>query len=528
MFLRLGVTSVEWLLQSRKRRPSRLHGPCFFRPSVEPFEDRLLLSTFLVTTTDDSGPGSFRQAILDANAEPGSNKIAFDIGQGGAQTIRPASALPTVTRPVVIDGTTQPGFTGTPLIELSGSRLGFVSALTISAGHSVIRGFVINSFHGNGIELRTQGGNLIAGNFIGTDISGENALGNGGAGVFVEASNNTIGGTTAQARNVIAGNSSDGVWIFSGSNNLVQGNYIGTDVSGSKALGNAFGVVIFGAFAANNTIGGPSGVGNVISGNQVEGVALGGNDNLVQGNFVGTDASGTCSLGNYVGIVISGSYNRIGGRQAGTGNLVSGNVDQGVAILSLGTGNIVQGNAIGTSAYGDPLGNGSDGLDIFLGSDNIIGGTAAGAANTIAYNGGHGVTVYAGVRNAIRRNAIFANGDTGIALIDGGNNMQPAPQLTSATSDGGILTIRGTLTAAPGTTFTLEFFGGASCGPGHSGQAERFLGSMTVTTDSAGQASFELSLALPVDVGDFITATATDPDNNTSAFSRATQVVEAG
>jgi hypothetical protein len=96
-------------------RPLRRVRPKSCRPGVEVLEGRLLLATFVVTNTNDSGPGSFRQAIMDANQGP-NNTIAFNIGGGGVQTIRPASILPGIARQEVIDGTTQPGFAGTPLI----------------------------------------------------------------------------------------------------------------------------------------------------------------------------------------------------------------------------------------------------------------------------------------------------------------------------------------------------------------------------------------------------------------------------
>lgn len=121
------------------------------RPQLEGFEDRQLLSTFLVTTPTDVGPGSLRQAILDANASPGQDTVAFQIGAGGPQTILPNSALPVVTDPVVLDGTTQPGYTGNPIIELAGTQAGaLVTGLTISAGASTVRGLVINSFGDGG------------------------------------------------------------------------------------------------------------------------------------------------------------------------------------------------------------------------------------------------------------------------------------------------------------------------------------------------------------------------------------------
>src|SRR5262249_14598745 len=153
---------------------------------------------------------------------------------------------------------------------------------------------------------------------------------------------------------------------------------------------------------------------------------------------------------------------------------------------------------------------------------------AAGAANTIAFNGGDGVLVDAGTGNAVLRNAIFSNTGLGIRLINGGNNDQAAPVLTSATSGGGVTTVQGTLTGRPNTPFTLELFANPVCDPPGFGEGERFLGSLTVTTDADGMASFTLALAIPVDLGQFLTATATDPTNNTSAFSRCAEVTGAG
>ena len=141
------------------------------QPRLEALEDRQLPATFLVTTTADSGPSSLRQAILDSNTSPGSDTIAFQIGKGGAQRIAPLSALPVLTDPVVIDGSTQPGYTGSPIIELHGGQAGAAHGLWITAGNSRVRGLVINAYD-YGIRLEGIGGNLIAGNFIGTDVTG--------------------------------------------------------------------------------------------------------------------------------------------------------------------------------------------------------------------------------------------------------------------------------------------------------------------------------------------------------------------
>ncbi len=266
------------------------------------FPDAVRAASFNVTNTNDSGPGSLRQAILQANASPGTDTISFNIPGTGAHTIQPLSALPTITGPVVIDGYTQPGAspnTNPPgvgsnavlMIELDGSIAGSdVNGLTITAGSSTIRGLVINRFN-IGICLRSSGasGNLVQGNFIGTDATGTIALGNDANGVliFINASNNIIGGTNNEARNVISANDLAGIYISSGSGNEVRGNYIGTDLNGTVALGNGTGIII--VESPNNTIGGTvAGEGNLISGNNGVGLAIGGTlayGNLVQGNF---------------------------------------------------------------------------------------------------------------------------------------------------------------------------------------------------------------------------------------------------
>jgi len=221
-------------------------------------------STITVTNTNDSGPGSLRQAILDANANPGTDTIAFNIPGAGVHTISPTSLLPTITDPVVIDGYTQPGSSPNTLqngdnagllIELAGNVVasggcsGFCGGLTLTSGNSTIRGLVINRFTGSfqdyAILLQGNGGNLIEGNFIGTNPSGTGAASNGvtrGIGVF-SSSNNTIGGTSPAARNVISGNNQSGIYISSNingasaANNLVQGNYIGINEPPAEIFG---------------------------------------------------------------------------------------------------------------------------------------------------------------------------------------------------------------------------------------------------------------------------------------------------
>jgi hypothetical protein len=219
-------------------------------PRVDVLEDRTVPSTLTVLNNRDNGPGSLRQAILDADSNPGLDTIRFRIG-AGAQTIHVGSggfgALPAVTDPVVLDGTTQPGFAGRPLIELDGTAAGVgADGLVITAGASTVRGLVINRFQGKAIALTMGGGNRIEGNYLGTDSSGTTALGNL-RGVSIDGSaNNTVGGTTPASRNIISGNSGNGVYIVNAGDNMVVGNYIGTDVTGTQALPNHNGVFIGG------------------------------------------------------------------------------------------------------------------------------------------------------------------------------------------------------------------------------------------------------------------------------------------
>jgi CSLREA domain-containing protein len=265
-------------------------------------------TTLAVNTNDDGDDGacnaahcSLREAILTSNSTPGQfETITFQIGAGGAQTISPTSALPTITDPVNIDGTTQPGFSGAPLVELNGAGAGGATAgLNLNGGGSTVRGLTINRFSGHGIRLAALGGNTITGNFIGTDAAGTSALANAGHGLFIDASsNNTIGGNTAAERNIISGNSGQGVRIdgANASGNRVRGNFIGTDVSGTVALPNASsGIVINGA--NGNMIGGVVG-GNRIAFNGGDGVSiLSGNNNRILSNSIHTNGTTAQHLG---------------------------------------------------------------------------------------------------------------------------------------------------------------------------------------------------------------------------------------
>src|SRR5215207_7416596 len=169
--------------------------------------------TFVVTNVNDSGAGSLRQAILDANANPGADSISFNI-TGPSLRIQPLLGLPDIVDPVVIDGSTQPGFSGAPIIEMDGSKSA-VRALFVNAPGSTIRGLVINEFHTGAIFIGPAGGGShVEGCYLGTDVTGKIAIPNGGAGVGVFSSNNVIGGFTPSARNVISGNNGAGVEVM--------------------------------------------------------------------------------------------------------------------------------------------------------------------------------------------------------------------------------------------------------------------------------------------------------------------------
>jgi len=611
-----------------------------------------LAAPFIVNSSDDVDDGtcdaihcSLREALNAANTNPGLDEIDFNISGAGPHTIQPASALPSITDPVIIDGYTQPGAspnTNPPglgsnavlQIEIDGSNAGTgASGLTISAGSSTVRGLVINRFNVYGILLDTNGGNVIEGNFIGTDPTGTTALANTDVGVAIGGStNNRIGGVTPRARNVISGNSLYGVRIGGGTatGNLVQGNYIGTDATGTSALGNIYGVALSDG-ASNNTIGGTtSAERNLISGNTGHGVLMtesATTGNLVQGNFIGTDVTGTLAVGNaFEGVALQdASGNTIGGTTTGAGNVISGNGRRGIAInafTGVATNNLVQGNFIGTDVTGTAdlgnvdhgvlidrvpnntiggtdagarniiLGNNASGVDIFgsgaignkvqgnmismngthgvgiengasgtlvqgnfIGTDaagtvakgnglngvvisgapdNTIGGAAPGAGNTIAFNGADGVFVESGSGNAVLSNASFSNhklgidlGSDGVTANDlgdadaGANNLQNFPVLSSANFTGTTVTIEGTLNSTPTTSFTIQFFGNSICdSAGTNGEGEIFLGSTVVTTDGGGNASFTQAYPITAATGRIISATATDPTNNTSEFSK--------
>ena len=361
----------------------------------------------------------------------------------------------------------------------------------------------------------------VQGNLIGTDATGAKSPSGGkdiGVSIVAGPQYMLIGGTTPAARNIISGNN-DGVYVFDGAfNNTVQGNYIGTDVTGSKAVGNASYGFVTGVdsdpavslgdliAAGDTTLGGPvAGAGNLISGNGMDGVAIQGASNgptgqdpllgnTIQGNFIGTDATGKTSipnLGNGVSLTSGSANNTVGGTNPGSGNLIANNKGDGV-LIDTGVND-------GSSGYNNQT-----------------------IANTILSNTGTGVRVKTGINNKISQNSIFGNGALGIDTDaagentnsncntdnSGANNLQNSPVLTAGTGttlisatatdpngntsefsqtaaasiSGNMLSLLGNFNSKANTTYTIEFFSNTAADPSGYGQGQTYLSSASITT----------------------------------------------
>jgi titin len=391
--------------------------------------------------------------------------------------------------------------------------------------------------------------NLVKGNFIGTGVTGTSSVPNGiyGVRVYGGASGNTIGGNSAGARNLISGNKQYELYISDPgtSNNSVLGNFIGTDVAGTNAIGNGgngFGIGIWNG-ASGNMIGGTStGAGNLVSGHSgfSYGIAMGGvNGNVVQGNCVGTDFAGKTALANgFTGVAMEGGStgNLVGGTTAGAGNVISGNGTYGVYISDVGTtGNLVQGNIIGADLTGtNALANGFADIVLQAGAtNNLIGGTDMGAGNVIAFAVGPGVVMYNPntTNDSIRGNSTFSNGGLGIDLnndgvtpnhtgfLAGPNNLQNYPTITNAFSYAASTIALGNLNSATNRSFFIDFYRNTAADPSGYGEGQFYLGTAGVTTDGSGNALFAYTNNSGNYSGQYLTATATAATGDTSEFS---------
>ncbi len=549
--------SSSWLQELKSRtqplwsRPSARRAPrsrnARRRPRVEQLEDRTLLSTFTVTTTADSGPGSLRQAILDANAantgtaaNPDLIQFAIPTNDPNYQsatsswTIAPASLLPNITDSTVLDATTQPGFTGTPIIVLDGSN----SGLTVAGnGGSTIRGLVIDNSSSDGILL-LSGGNTIADNWIGIDVTGTAAKSNARTGIEIESSNNTIGGATTavppsqadvqlplidgSASKIDLGTFAGGQVLSisaTGQGDLVDSRWqvlpdgsLAAPAQGVYAFANA-GTAYATAFGGDGTNQFPGGGANYDStgsgfgfaGKQTTDTTDPGAIRL--GAIVGTFAANPTrsdwfliGVGTTVIIPLGGAHLYVAVNDSASSDN-HGAYTVNVADLSSSAGNWIAGNS---------------------GSGLLLAGNGTNTAiegNTIVYNAGAGIHSINQPNDGttILSNSIFGNAQSGISL-DNANSDQIAPVLTAVSISNGSATISGTLTSTPNTTFLIQFFGNpVAANPlGLSGtplvsstEGVTLLGSITVTTDASGNASFTAA-GLPMPAGeDDPSATAT-------------------
>ena len=421
-----------------------------------------MAGTYTVTTTDDAGPGSLRQAILDAGASGEVSTIAFAIATGH-QRIRPLSNLPKLIS-TLLDGRTQPGYAGTPLIEVDGSLLAAGGTCFDGVQQSVIDSLVVNPCPNAGVRMGVGGG--IRRSYIGTDVTGT----------------------------------------------ITRPNSTGVDVPGF--LPEPF--VVVGGYRPDE--------GNLISGNSTGVSIAAGGPTFVMGNRIGTDVSGMAALPNVTGIDVSGRPGvQIGGPTFWYGNLISGNTARGivVSITDDGGASVIRNNMIGP----DAAGGGSvatQGTGITLYSTTAL----ELRENVIAHNAfGIGLQ-YVSVRDRITRNLVYSNG-LGIDLdnqapgrtfndpMDGDNGadlLQNFPILASALASNGMVTVAGSLNSEPNATYDVEIFSESAGG-------QIFVGTVPVSTDSSGDGAFSKTFVAAVAAGDVLTATATDVFGDTSELS---------
>lgn len=438
---------------------------------LETLEDRTVPSTFTVTNLNDSGDGSLRQAILDANDADGPDIIDIEV----AGTIELTSgALPAITDPVKIDGTTAPGFASrvleTPLVEINSN--GFTGLQFSSGSHgSTLQSVSIVDAGSAGVTLNAPNITLL-GNYIGVGLDGTIAAGNNGDGVAIYSSGNTVGGAfpspildpslreslNARNRNVISANSGNGIGIYGSSHNQIIANYIGTDATGAVDLGNEGNGVVVTNGGTFNIIGGtttlPNGSpvpdnyqgkpadGNVVSGNDSNGVLLtdGAEHNILAGNFVGTDVSGKVAVGNSLdGVAITeADHNNL----AGTFevpipisqpflfyNVVSGNGANGLRIWNSDDTKI-QANFFGLGADNvTPLGNALDGVLIEGNSADTQFGGVLPLGNVTTANGKNGLEIRDTASGTVSGNTFAGTG--AFNNLQGAGNQQDGIHVTT-------------------------------------------------------------------------------------------------
>ena len=430
-------------------------------------------AVFTVINSNSTGPGSLAQAVEDANgndARP--HQILFAIPGTGVHKIDLRDTPILIGDSITIDGYTQPGAgpntlavgdNAVILIQLDGGGP-FVTesgGLGIYGRNSVVRGLSFTGFWGAAITIGTFGGlggseNRVEGNFIGLAPDGVTLSGNGYGIYYYFSFGNVLGGNTPAARNIISGNRT-GVFAFPSM--TIVGNYFGTDASGLRqGYGNDTAIDTY-----MNIIGtGEPGAGNVITGNDV-GIRVFGDNTSIRGNLIGPRPDGSPSFGNGIGIKTDGALTSVGGLAPGEGNVIAFN-DTGVEVLSR------EASILSNLFY-------ANSFDIDLAGDGPTPND-------------------------------FGDRDTGP------NRLQNFPVIVSVARNAGQTTVTGGLNSIPSTSFTLQFFAN---GP-RSTPSQKLLGTETLTTNSAGDASFQFTFPVATAPDEFITATATDPNGNTSEF----------
>jgi len=438
-----------------------------------------IASVFVVTNTNDSGTGSLRDAIAQANAAAGADTITFNIAGAGVHVIHILGGI-TVSEAVTIDGTTQPGYAGSPLVEVEGDLPTEPAyGLRVTGGSSTIRGLALSQHYrptqvadGGAISISVGGSNIVEGCYIGTNAAGTIAKPNGfNSGVYVGgAGGNRIGGTTAAARNIISGNDAiEAVGIVASGSNVVLGNYFGTDPTGLNLIPNsAHGARLVGV--TSTTIGGTAAGSRNVFAAELSHLTddYGSSDTLIQGNYIGVAADGvttyTTAPGLIRGIAAGDTTDLlIGGTTSVARNVIAGNTEAG--ILSVGptppTAELIQGNFVGTDSAGAAAVPNGVGI-MTPGEGALIGGVGGGQGNVISGNGSEGIllAVTSGVSVqgnliglSVTGNSAIPNGTDGIRVeSDGhaiggptgtnfisGNNLGSGVRLTGSGASGNTL-----------------------------------------------------------------------------------------
>lgn len=495
------------------------------------------------------GVVSLREAVTASNNTAGAQTIEFaipttDPGFNGSTFVIQIESTPPLIigdDATTLDGTTQTSFTGdtnpngSEIFLMTTPPLANINGLTFNSNDNAVSGIGGFLQFRYGIEL--NGDNNV--------VTNCDELGGLSAGVHINGSNNRIGGTSPGDANTIS-SSGNGVWMRDGAtNNVVLGNLItGNHNSGVDMEVGANGNTVGGTTAAARNIimrnGHTSGSRTPVGAQ----VTVDGDNNVVQGNYLGVDATGTSDQSGSAraGLDLSGSFNTIGGTDPGAGNIISGhgvpsNGRRAGIWIDGGSNNTIQGNLIGTDVTGtNPIANQTAILiDVFI-SGNIP-NTITISNNTIAFSVEEGISISGfGSSNptaiSISENSIFSNGTLGIDLLGDGvtnndpgdgdtgpNGLQNFPVITSVTDNGSSTEVNGTLDTPNPNTATVELFSNGSPDPSGFGEGETFQ--TAVTPDAAGNFTATLPGGLS---GQHITATAIDANGNTSEFSAAVPV----